>query len=130
MKTNRKRKPEQPSEEMLLKEAMLPYGNTLPEVSMVRTQIYLTRAEHEFLQGEASRRGQPMAAVLRGMIDARMTVPDDAWTENSLLEPTEADPEYAGHEDSSLNHEHYAYGAPKKYGKRNGKWVLLPALDE
>ena len=110
-----------------LKEAIAPYAIA---PAMVRTQIYLTRAEHDFLQSEATRRNQPMSAVLRGIIDEKMTIPEDAWTNNPLLQPTPYDPEYEGHEDSSLNHDHYAYGAPKKYGKKGGKWVLLPVKDE
>ena len=106
------------------------HATAVPEVSMVRTQIYLTRAEHEFLQSEGARRNEPMSAVIRRIIDEKMVLPDEAWTRNSLLEPTPYDPEYEGHEDSSLNHEHYAYGAPKKYGKRGGTWVLLPVKNE
>jgi hypothetical protein len=116
-------------EAVALKEATPLYG-VPPETAMVRTQIYLTRAEHEFVQSEAARRGVPMSRVIRNIIDEKMTIPEDAWTNNSILEPTVVDPDYEGHEDSSLNHDHYAYGAPKKYGKRDGKWVLLPELDE
>jgi hypothetical protein len=114
-----------------LKEAIVPLyaGELLPE-QMVRTQIYLTRAEHGFLQSEAVRQGTAMSAIIRGLIDAKMTIPEDAWVNNSILEPTAVDPEYEGHDDASLNHNHYAYGAPKKYEKRNGKWVLLPLVDE
>lgn len=101
----------------------------LPE-SMVRTQIYLTRAEHEFLQTEANRQGEPMAAIIRGFIEEKMRPPEDAWTGNPLLEPTVDDPDYSGHEDSAVNHDHYIYGAPKKYAKRRGKWVLSPPLNE
>lgn len=113
-----------------LKESPPSYAIAVPEATMVRTQIYLTRAEHEFLQFEGARRNEPMAAVIRRIIDEKMVLPDEAWTRNSLLEPTPYDPEYEGHEDSSLNHDHYAYGAPKKYGKRGGKWVLLPVKEE
>jgi hypothetical protein len=117
------------TESLELKEAIAPYQIDL-ETPMVRTQIYLTRAEHTFLQREAERQEQPMSAVIRSIIDEKMTLPDEVWTKNPLLEPTSLDPEYEGHEDSSLNHDHYAYGAPKKYGKKGGKWVLLPVKDE
>src|SRR5688500_12006031 len=109
----------QPSKPDALKEAIAPYT---VEPAMVRTQIYLTRAEHDFLQSEAARRNEPMSAVLRSIIDEKMTIPEDAWTNNPLLEPTVHDPDFEGHEDASLNHEHYAYGGPKKYGKKGGKW--------
>ena len=115
---------------LYLKDKAASYGPEVEETSMIRTQIYLTRSEHEFLQSESARRGEPMAAVIRGFIDERMILPDEAWTKNPLLEPTVEDPEFEGHEDGSLNHEHYAYGAPRKYEKREGKWVLLPAVDE
>jgi hypothetical protein len=93
--------------------------------SMIRTQIYLTREEHQFLQTESERIGAPMAAIIRSMIDRRMSVPENAWDQNPLLEPTLEDPNYPGYEDASLNHEHYSYGAPKQYEKRGGKWVPL-----
>src|SRR5690242_8039617 len=92
--------------------------------SMVRTQIYLTRAEHDYLLREAARRSEGMSAVLRGIIEEKMAIPEDAWTNNPMLEPTPSDPDYKGREDGSLNHDHYAYGGPKKYQKVRGKWVM------
>ena len=62
-------------------------------VGMVRTQIYLTRAEHGFIAAEAARRGEPMAAVIRGYIDDKMRLPDSAWAANPMLEPTPPDAE-------------------------------------
>jgi hypothetical protein len=125
MKRNKK------DEAWVLRDDVAPYRtDSLPSESMVRTQIYLTRAEHRFLQEEATRLGEPMAAVIRRFIDEKMSVPEDAWINNPMLEPTPEDPEFEGHEDASLNHDHYAYGAPKQYEKRKGKWVLLPPVDE
>ncbi len=92
--------------------------------AMVRTQVYLTRAEHSFLQQEAVRRGEPMSAYLRKIIDEKMAIPEQAWTSNPMLDPTPGTPDWDGPEDSSLNHDFYAYGAPKKYKKVRGKWVL------
>src|SRR5579871_4033124 len=66
---------------------------------MVRTQIYLSQAEHDFVQREAARREEPMAAVIRGFIDEKMELPADAWTNNPMLEPTVSDPDWKGHED-------------------------------
>ena len=103
------------------KEAIAPY---VVEPAMVRTQVYLTRAEHEFLQTEATRRNEPMSAVLRSIIEEKMAIPEDAWVNNPLLEPTPHDPNFEGHEDGSLNHDFYAYGGSKKYKKVRGKWVL------
>jgi hypothetical protein len=92
--------------------------------NMVRTQIYLSRAEHEFLQREAQKHGKPMAALIRSYIDEKINMPAAAWESNPLLEPTPEDPLFQGRPDSSLNHDHYAYGAPKAYAKRGSKWVL------
>jgi hypothetical protein len=109
----------QQSEEMTLREvAAAPYS---AEESMIRTQVYLTRSEHAFLQAEASRRNQPMAAVLRSFIDEKMRIPDEAWANNPMLAPTPSDPDYEGREDASVNHDHYVYGGPKKYGKARGR---------
>ena len=33
---------------------------------MVRTQLYLNRGEYDFVRAEATRRGETMAAVIRG----------------------------------------------------------------
>lgn len=96
---------------------------------MIRTQIYLSRTEHEFVQGEAARRGQPMAAVIRGFIDEKMDIPEDVWTKNPLLDPP-ADPDFMGPEDGAINHDHYLYGGPKKWIKQKGEWVEAPPLPE
>ncbi len=91
---------------------------------MVRTQIYLTRAEHGFIAAEAARRGEPMAAVIRGYIDDKMRLPDSAWTANPMLEPTPPDARLELPEDAAINHDHYLYGAPRRYVKKRGQWVL------
>ena len=91
---------------------------------MVRTQIYLTRAEHGFIAAEATRRGEPMAAVIRGYIDDKMRLPDSAWAANPMLKPTPTDAGLELPEDAAINHDHYLYGAPRKYVKKRGQWVL------
>jgi hypothetical protein len=93
-------------------------------VGMVRTQIYLTRTEHGFIEAEAARRGETMAAVIRGCIDDKMRVPDTAWTANPMLEPTPSEAGLELPEDAAINHDHYLYGTAKKYLKKRGKWVL------
>lgn len=103
------------------------YGGTEP---MVRTQIYLSRREHEFIQAESQKRGEPMAAVIRAFIDEKMEIPEDAWANNPMLRPAVEDPSWVGHEDAAINHDHYIYGGPKKYVKRDGKWVEAPPLPE
>jgi len=93
-------------------------------VGMVRTQIYLTRTEHGFIEAEAARRGETMAAVIRGCIDDKMRVPDTAWAANPMLEPTPSEAGLELPEDAAINHDHYLYGTAKKYLKKRGKWVL------
>jgi hypothetical protein len=97
--------------------------------TMVRTQVYLTRREHEFLTSEATRRGQPMAAVLRSFIDEKMEIPDEVWENNPLLDPP-ADDDFIGPEDGAINHDHYIYGCPKKWVKQDGEWVEAPPLPD
>ena len=109
------------TEPMVLNDAM-----TLPSEppAMVRTQIYLNRAEYDFVQAQASQRGEPMAAVIRAFIDEKMQLPDEAWTNNPMLRPTPKDPDFELPEDAAINHDHYLYGTPKKYLKVSGKWVI------
>ncbi len=99
---------------------------------MIRTQIYLNSSEHEFLRREAFRRDQPMAAVIREFIDEKMEIPEDAWANNPMLRPTVPDPDWKGHEDGGINHDHYISGGPKQWVKVKGKYVsphrLCPAI--
>lgn len=97
---------------------------------MVRTQIYFTRDEHSFLRSEAARSGKPMASVIRGYVDEKMEVPGEAWANHPFLRPLPDDPDWEGHEDGSINHDHYIYGCPKKFVKKKGKWVPAPPIDE
>lgn len=112
-----------------LKDALAAYPivDTAP---MVRTQIYLSRREHEFVQSESARRGAPMAAVIRKFIDEKMELPADAWSDNPMLRPPVEDPAFQGREDGAINHDHYVYGTPKKWMKRDGKWVETPPVPE
>jgi hypothetical protein len=113
---------------MELKEAAVAYEvETAP---MIRTQIYLNKNEYDFVQREAARRDEPMAAVIRNFIDEKMEVPADAWTNNPMLAPTPHDPDWNSPDDAAINHDHYLYGAPKSWVKQNGKWVEAPPLPE
>jgi len=94
------------------------------EAAMVRTQIYLTKAEHDFLSREGERTGNGLSGVLRSIIEEKMSIPEDAWTKNPMLEPTVEDEVCDLPEDASLNHDYYAYGGAKKYKKVRGKWVM------
>ncbi len=102
---------------------------TLGGSPMIRTQIYLSRQEHQFVQAEASRLGTPMAAVIRDYIDEKMELPDDVWMNNPLLDQP-ADPNFMGPEDGAINHDHYLYGGPKKWIKQKGEWVEAPPLPD
>ena len=97
---------------------------------MIRTQIYLSRPEYDFLQTQGARRGEPMAAVIRSFIDEKMQVPDDVWENNPMLAPAADDSSWEGHEDGAINHDHYVYGSPKKWVKQRGKWVKSPPLPD
>jgi hypothetical protein len=107
-----------------------PPAANIEETPMVRTQIYLNREEYEFVRREASRRDEPMAAVIRGFIDEKMKIPDDAWTNNPMLKPLPKDPNWKGHEDGGINHDHYIYGCPKKWIKVKGEYVEAPPLPD
>ena len=114
----------------ILRETMAPATATEPTgAAMVRTQIYLTRSEYDFLQAESSRRSEPMAAVIRSFIDDKMRLPDEAWTDNPMLRPAPKDPGFVMPEDAAINHDHYLYGTPKKYRKVSGQWVLSEEAD-
>ena len=121
-------KPKRPSriapEASALREQAVPYAAPAEEAAMVRTQVYLTPAEYHFLQAEGRRRNQPMAAVLRSIVDEKMQLPDDAWTNNPMLRPTPKDAQFDLPADAAINHDHYLYGTPKKYVKVKGRWVL------
>jgi hypothetical protein len=113
---------------MVLKEAAV--ADAREEAPMIRTQIYLNTDEYEFVQREASRRDEPMAAVIRRFIDEKMEIPEDAWTNNPILKPSPKDPNWKGHEDGAINHDHYIYGSPKKWIKVKGKYVEAPPLPD
>jgi len=105
-------------------------ADQVQDAPMVRTQIYLNREEYDFVQTEARRRNEPMAAVIRKFIDEKMEIPEDAWTNNPMLRPWPHDPDWKGHEDGGINHDHYIYGCPKKWIKVKGKYVEAPPLPE
>jgi hypothetical protein len=118
------------SKALVLNDAQAVYKTAAPSQEMVRTQIYLTGSEHEFVMAESRRLGRPMAAVIREYIDEKMRVPDDAWVNNPLLVKPTPDPNWEGHEDGAINHDHYIYGCPKKFVKKRGKWVAAEPIDE
>lgn len=40
------------------------------------------------------------------------------------------DPDWKGHEDGGINHDHYLYGCPKKWIKVKGEYAEAPPLPE
>jgi hypothetical protein len=120
--------PQHKSSAAKLKEAAV--ADEVQDAPMVRTQIYLNREEYDFVQTEARRRNEPMAAVIRNFIDEKMEIPEDAWTNNPMLRPWPHDPDWKGHEDGGINHDHYLYGVPKNVIKVKGKWVDAPPLPD
>ena len=126
MKRNAKYPPTE-SEPPIVKDAL-----ALPPdpPAMVRTQIYLSRPEYDFVQAQASQRGEPMAAVIRAFIDEKMRLPDEAWINNPMLRPTPKDPDFEMPEDAAINHDHYLYGTPKKWVRVKGRLVEAPPLPD
>ena len=120
--------PQHKSSAAELKEAAV--ADEVQDAPMVRTQIYLNREEYDFVQAEARRRNEPMAAVIRNFIDEKMEIPEDAWTNNPMLRPWPHDPDWKSHEDAGINHDHYLYGVPKDVIKVKGKWVDAPPLPD
>lgn len=129
MKSRKKVKyPAHKGSSIKLKESAL--AHETKETPMIRTQIYLNKDEHDFVQREASRREEPMAAVIRGFIDEKMEIPDDAWTNNPMLKPMPHDPSFKSPPDAAINLDHYLYGVPKDYIKVKGKYVEAPPLPD
>ncbi len=102
----------------------------IADAPMIRTQIYLSKDEHAFVTAESRRLEKPMAAVIRCFIDEKMEIPEDVWTNNPIFRPTIPDPDWKGHEDGGINHDHYLYGCPKKWIKVKGQWVEAPPLPD
>ena len=102
-------------------------GGATEHRPMVRTQIYLSRTEHTFLLTEAGRRNIPVAALIRGFIDEKMEIPKDAWANNPMLQ--DLDDDSSGPEDGAINHDHYVYGSPKRFEKKNGVWTEAASLE-
>jgi hypothetical protein len=123
------REPAPLSKEGLVLNDALPSTFPTEEQPMIRSQIYLSRGEHEFLLNESVRTAQSMAAVIRSFVDEKMRVPDSTWANNSLLAPP-ADPSFSGPEDGVINHDHYVYGGPKKWARRRNQWMEAPPVPE
>ncbi|MFK7911628.1 MAG: hypothetical protein AB8F34_13655 [Akkermansiaceae bacterium] len=77
-------------------EAGEPAGDAGQPQEMVRTQVYLTPAQRDFLQNEGKRRGGSMAAALRQIVEERMRPEGTAWMGNPLLDEPAKDPAFVG----------------------------------
>lgn len=99
-----------------------------PSGPMVRTQIYLSKEEHDFLAAESRRRNEPMAAIIRAFIDEKIQMPEDAWANNPIFKPWPKGAGSEGPEDAGINLDHYLYGVPKDWIKVRGEWVEAPPL--
>ncbi|MCB1230270.1 MAG: hypothetical protein KDN19_08395 [Verrucomicrobiae bacterium] len=81
------------------------------DTSKVRTQIYLSEAQRDFLNRESKRTGFSMAELIRHYIEEKMNPNEDIWEANSLLAPAPEDPDFEGHEDGSVNTDAIIYGS-------------------
>jgi len=62
-----------------------------PEDELVRTQVYLSASQREFLQEQGRRTGVSMAAALRQVIDSAMKPAASSWMGNPLLDDVVVD---------------------------------------
>ena len=78
---------------------------------MVRTQIYLTPQQRDFLRSEGRRRGVSMAAAIRAMVEEKMKPAGDAWQGNSLLESAAEDASFQSDGSGSAASDETIYGS-------------------
>jgi hypothetical protein len=101
---------------------------------MKRKQIYLEDAQDIALKRLAANRGQSEAALIREALQVFLAEEDAGgydrmedsplWGLVGLLADSKAP------EDSSLNHDHYIYGTPKKYRIRDDGMVERNKQDQ
>lgn len=78
---------------------------------MVRTQVYLTPQQRDFLRSEGRRRGLSMAAAIRAMVEEKMKPAGDAWQGNSLLESAVEDASFQSDGRGSVGADETIYGS-------------------
>lgn len=84
--------------------------HTKSDIAKVRTQIYLSEEQRDFLNRESKRTGQSMAELIRQYITERMNPSEDIWDTNTLLSPAPEDPAFVGNEDGSVATDAIIYG--------------------
>lgn len=77
---------------------------------LVRTQVYLSVEQRDFLREEGQKRGVSMAAALREVINERMKPAVVNWEGNPLLEEVVGDPEFSSSGTGSLDADAAVYG--------------------
>ncbi len=82
---------------------------------MIRTQIYLSEEAHKKLNQLAMIRREPMAKILRELVDAKLEQERQINTSgNATLRALAQLKLVGGPADVSTNIDHYLYGAPRK----------------
>lgn len=77
---------------------------------LVRTQVYLSVEQRDFLRDEGQKRGVSMAAALRGIINERMKPSVVHWEGNPLLDDVVVDPAFKSTGVGSLDTDASIYG--------------------
>ncbi len=77
---------------------------------LVRTQIYLSVEQREFLREEGQKSGISMAAALREIISERMKPALVNWEGNPLLDDVAVDPEFKSTGTGSTDADAAVYG--------------------
>ena len=77
---------------------------------LVRTQVYLSVEQRDFLRDEGQKRGVSMAAVLRGIINERMKPSVVHWEGNPLLDDVVVDLGFKSTGTGSLDADAAIYG--------------------
>jgi len=78
---------------------------------MVRTQIYLTPQQRDFLRSEGLRRGVSMAAAIRAMVEEKMRPGGGGWVGSPLLEATAEDATFQSDGHGSVGSDQNIYGS-------------------
>ncbi|PID81805.1 hypothetical protein CSB20_01120 [bacterium DOLZORAL124_64_63] len=66
------------------------------ETGLVRTQVYLTPEQRDFLRNEGRRKGVSMAGALRQLVEERMRPGGSGWEGNPLLDEVAEDASFTG----------------------------------
>jgi hypothetical protein len=78
------------------------------ETDVHRTQIYLTKEQHQYLRQQAEKKRASIAEIVRELINERL--PKDKDYENNPLFSIGKDGFSMGRHKGSLKHDEYIYG--------------------